>query len=165
MENLSNLFYRSIKKRGEKKNISEISKILKRKFIQSRAARLIRFVIGNIGPDIPLQFVARAKKEKKEETRKFPIYIYVSKDTIRSRIRREEEKFKILLGKRIDNRQQLHQRVIISDRIYTYIYIYLGKWDRGKCANESPFAVRCIFHLSALAIKLSLRPSIPNRSD
>lgn len=86
---MSNLFYRSIKKRGEKKNISEISKILKRKFVQSRAARLIRFVIGNIGPDIPLQFVVRAKKEKKEETRKFPIYIYVSKDTIRSRIRRK----------------------------------------------------------------------------
>lgn len=65
MENLSNLFYRSIKKRGEK----------------GRAARLIRFVIGNIGPDIPLQFVVRAKKEKKEETRKFPIYIYMYRKT------------------------------------------------------------------------------------
>lgn len=117
MENLSNLFYRSIKKRGEK----------------GRAARLIRFVIGNIGPDIPLRFVVRAKKEKKKETRKFPIYIYVSKDTIRSRIRREEEKFKILLGKRIDNRQQLHQRVIISDRIYTYIYIFRKMGSRKVC--------------------------------
>lgn len=131
MENLSNLFYRSIKKRREKKTFLKFQRYWKKiRTIESCSINSIRNWKHWTRYSAP---VCRSSKKRKERrnSKISNIHIYMYRKT--QSVLGSEEKFKILLGKRIDNRQQLHQRVIISDRIYTYIYIFRKMGSRKVC--------------------------------